>query len=103
MIFINLIAKTTSVISIKRESNRIKGTNDNCYERYCSTETWNCNESNNAVGFKSKPVGQERTGPAPPLESKKDKSEEEKLQRDGGRSSQTLRAISRVQSEKELH
>ena len=34
-------------------------------------------KSNNAVGFKSKPAGSEKTGPAPPLETKKEKSEEE--------------------------
>lgn len=34
-------------------------------------------KSINAVGFKSKPAGTEKTGPAPPLESKKDKTEEE--------------------------
>ena len=34
-------------------------------------------KSINAVGFKSKPSGQDKSGPAPPLESKKDKSEEE--------------------------
>lgn len=34
-------------------------------------------KSNAAVGFKSKPQDQQKTGPAPPLESKKEKSEEE--------------------------
>lgn len=34
-------------------------------------------KSNAAVGFKSKPPGQEKTGPAPPLETKKEKTEEE--------------------------
>ena len=34
-------------------------------------------KSNAAVGFKSKPVGQDKTGPAPPLEVKKEKTEEE--------------------------
>ena len=34
-------------------------------------------KSNAAVGFKSKPQEQQKTGPAPPLEVKKDKSEEE--------------------------
>jgi hypothetical protein len=34
-------------------------------------------KSNAAVGFKSKPAGQEKTGPAPPLEIKKEKTEEE--------------------------
>ena len=34
-------------------------------------------KSNAAVGFKSKPQEQQKTGPAPPLEVKKDKTEEE--------------------------
>ena len=34
-------------------------------------------KSNASAGFKSKPQTQVPTGPAPPLESKKDKSEEE--------------------------
>jgi hypothetical protein len=34
-------------------------------------------KSNASAGFKSKPVTKEATGPAPPLETKKEKSEEE--------------------------
>ena len=34
-------------------------------------------KSNAAVGFKSKPAEKEKTGPAPPLEVKKEKTEEE--------------------------
>ena len=34
-------------------------------------------KSNASAGFKSKPVGKDLVGPAPALESKKDKSEEE--------------------------
>ena len=36
-------------------------------------------KSNAAVGFKSKPPGQEKTGPAPQLETKKEQTEEEKF------------------------
>jgi intraflagellar transport protein 88 len=34
-------------------------------------------KANNAAGYKSKPPGTDKTGPAPQLETKKDKSEEE--------------------------